>query len=329
MWGGGDARGEPVSIYRFLTPPGQELPRWSAFGVLFFVLLQGLLGVFEAPRFWWPSLYASGLLVAIPVVVLRSERLFHVLASEVGSLFQLAPEELRSWLRKEAHTIFDPARSLLAGAVFSALATGTVLASGQVLPRGGDLAVLALVQPAYFVAGQGAYFMIAVYRFQHRVARLPVAPRFLDDHAPAIARLMRDSYVLALVVLALYLGGFGVVVLGPYGINALTMPWLLLTSFYPVASFSWSLVQIHHLQQRIKWAHLDAVGRDLAALYQDARRAPSLENLERLSVAVELREAAASIRSWPLSFQTVSTLVLTIGAAVSQIIIVILRPVGL
>jgi len=101
------------------------------------------------------------------------------------------------------------------------------------------------------------------------------------------------------------------------------MPWLIGLAVTPIIIFVWGIFQIHFLQQEIKMKHIESITSEIQRLFEEFISNPTLNNVDRLSKAVEIQRSVEHSKEWSISLQVIITLIITAAAAVSQILIAI------
>lgn len=300
---------------------------WLMLGTVVILIGEIVLYFFGEPRFICTEIFFAYFIIgAIPAVNLFSVNVFIKLIDALSHMFKLEVESFPSWIIQEGRKLFD-VRYLPMWATslsINFLGSLTLIAAG--LPFKSELVniiTLIAIQPIFFICGQGAYFLAATMIFQYRLVRLSLSIPFLEYCNRAIYKLSSSSYSLAFFALIEYGGLFFAVRFGPYGDSDLMMPWLIGLAVTPIITFVWSIFQIHFLQQEIKLKHMESITSEIQRLFDEFISNPNLNNIDRLSKAVEIQRSVEQNKEWPISLQVVITLIITAAAAVSQILIAI------
>jgi len=69
--------------------------------------------------------------------------------------------------------------------------------------------------------------------------------------------------------------------------------------------------------------HIESITSEIQRLFEEFISNPTLNNIDRLSKAVEIQRSVEQSKEWPISLQVIITLIITAAAAVSQILIAI------
>ena len=69
--------------------------------------------------------------------------------------------------------------------------------------------------------------------------------------------------------------------------------------------------------------HIESITSEIQRLFEEFISNPTLNNVDRLSKAVEIQRSVEQSKEWSISLQVIITLIITAAAAVSQILIAI------
>jgi len=300
---------------------------WLMLGTVVILIGEIVLHFFGEPRFIWTEIFFAYFIIgAIPAVNLFSVNVFIKLIDALSPMFKLEVESFPSWIIHEGRKLFDVRYLPMWATSLSINFLGSLTLVTAGLPFKSELVniiTLIAIQPIFFICGQGAYFLAAIMIFQYRLVRLSLSIPFLEYCNRAIYKLSSSSYSLAFFALIEYGGLFFAVRFGPYGDSNLMMPWLIGLAVTPIITFVWSIFQIHFLQQEIKLKHMESITSEIQRLFDEFISNPNLNNIDRLSKAVEIQRSVEQNKEWPISLQVVITLIITAAAAVSQILIAI------
>ena len=326
------------SIYWHLTLflKSKYVLYWLLVATVVLSLSEIVLRVFGEPHFMWTEIFFAYFIIsAIPVGNLIAANIFIELTDTLSPMFKLEEGSFSSWITQEGRKVFDVRYFPMWATSLSINVLGTLTLVVAGLPFKSEIAnifALIAIQPIFFFCGQAAYFLVAMMIFQYRVAKLPLSIPFFEYCHRAIYELSSYSYSLALFVLIQYVGLFFAIHFGPYGNSVFMIPWLISLAVTPIISFSWGVYQIHILQREIKLKHIESITSEVQKLFEEFISNPTLNNIDRLSKTIEIQRNVEQIKEWPLSLQTIITLILATVAAISQILIAIsslLKPIGL
>jgi len=300
---------------------------WLLVGTVVILIYEIVLYFFGEPRFIWTEIFFAYFIIGvIPAVNLFSVNVFIKLMDALSPMLKLEVGSFPSWIVQEGRKLFDVRYFSMWATSLSINILGSLTLMAAGLPFKSEfvnIITLIAIQPIFFICGQGAYFLAATMIFQYRLVRLSLSIPFLEYCNRAIYKLSSSSYSLAFFVLIEYGGLFFAVRFGPYGNSIFMMPWLIGLAVTPIITFVWGIFQIHFLQQEIKMKHIESITSEIQRLFEEFISNPTLNNIDRLSKAVEIQRSVEQSKEWPISLQVIITLIITAAAAVSQILIAI------
>ena len=317
-----DAIGNTL-IYRKLTYlKSQPLLNWLLVGTLA-LLVSSLIGRASGELLHpWLYVYVCyAIFAGIPYYSIHALDLFSEAESALQFTFCLNADELHSRLLDEARSTFGY-RSIgmwVGGGLVLALGDVTIIALRNHIKHAISYrAILFSGQAIFFLCGHGAYVVLKLMQVQYRLVRLPLKLTFLKSGNRAVDAITQLPNFTSFTVLAAYVGLLLAVSLSPFRTEPIMSVWLLVLAASPILTYSWSLIQTHVLQTRIKYFHLDSINAQVEQVYQEARANSSKDNLERLSKLVDIQRNIEQTSEWPISPQVIATLIITSAAAISQ-----------
>jgi len=313
-------------LYRHLTLflRKRYLLFWFLAGGVSFALTEATFSLLGETHVLWTQLFFSFLiLAALPAGYIFLAMNFPKLEEILSPISSLQDEDLVGWLYKESRCLFNDKSPLAWGPALlvTALGTLTLLRAGlQFESSLTNLLVVIGMQAAFLMCGHSAGVFVRILLFEYRIARLPLSVPLFGSCYQQISVLTRYIYCMSLAGLIEYVGLFFAVRLTPFVNPHPTLPWLAILAVTPILMLIFGVFQIHTLQRRIKLHHLE----NLNTLARDILKVKPpnyIDNLDKTIRLVELRQHFEADREWPLSLQTIVTLILSTAAVVSQVLL--------
>lgn len=309
LWG----RLTPTSVRAGVFWPGVA---WLLLGSVWTVA--ALTG---SPFFPWAATFSSLFMLGIvPLVILQLADMLEEVGRAFAPVIGTSDAEARAWLRERSERVFDVRRrsNLAIMATFLVGANAWYLAMGP--PFQTMLAnafSFAIAQAVFLSAGHGTHVMFRSLGLAYALVRQAIRFPELDFGYRPVSDFSRYSYLLAVVTLTGYAWLAASIGMDAWPGSPFLTAALATFALYPLSSFGWSVLQIHHLQRRIKLVHLETVTREVSAAFAAFRNKEDDTAPDRVVRLLEVRAEIHRASEWPASFQTLATFALTGATAVS------------
>jgi len=97
--------------------------------------------------------------------------------------------------------------------------------------------------------------------------------------------------------------------------------WMIVTAFFPLAMFLFSLLQIHKLLSQIRQYNLELINQQIQTAYNCLATTLSKDTAEQLSQLMDVQNKVGKMPEWPLALEGITTLAVTIVIPIVQIAI--------
>lgn len=301
---------------------------WLLVGSVGFVVGELFIRTYEEPSYLWSRILFSLAFALIPIFNVRLAHLFGPTLRSLALLIWKDRTQAEHWIAQRQRRIFtlESWQAKVVSAAITGAGLTTVITMG--LPFGSnvvDTLFLITFLILLWFCGQTLYISLDLLVTLTYLVTQPVrTPFFLRQH-PAIADLQRFYSIEALGITCFYVGLVIAIWQGPYGLHPLMLLWLTLLALYPASLLCWSFLQIHQLLRSIKRSHFQVINAEVQLNQMQAMRTHHLEDLERLEKSLTIQNMIESMREWPVNLSAVATFVITLAAAIAQIVLAVAR----
>lgn len=299
---------------------------WTIIGVCGFLTSEILLFYFEENLYFYSMITVSFALAIVPIYNIWISYKFRELINEVEkSLWDKKISKNKASLYDiniiEIFSLKSPPSKLVTilVVIFGVL---TILYLGLPFtsPAINIIGFTAFLLILWF-CGQTLYITFALYFSLSKIVSHPVNIPFMFIPNPTISKLQGFYSTMSLAITFLYSLLVTAIWNGPYGLHPILLIWLTLLASYSVVMFIWSFFQIHNLLQKIKYAHVEVINNQIQKTLNAINKNNLLSNIEHLERLIKIQKDVQQINEYPLALSSGITFVITILAAIAQIIV--------
>jgi hypothetical protein len=262
----------------------------------------------------------------LPVPLLAMARYFAAVLDQVAPVLWDDQASFLAWRNERAHrllTLHTGAAKAVTALIFLAVVLTLWLLGAPYRSLPLSTLVLLGVLLVAWVYAQSAYMVLGLLHTLYELSRRDLRLAFFYPPGRQLAPLLHFYTTLALVLTVYHLTLVTSLWTGPYPFGLPMMIWVAVLAFFPLTVFVLSIFLIHTMIARAKYNNVQVINANVQQALSEATTDTRTESAQRLEALMGIQEKVHGIREWPLEFGSALTLLVTIAAAVAQVVVAV------